>query len=51
VKKEIADRLNISYATVDDHVAHIYEKLDVRNAPSAINKAHLLGLFPPAKGS
>lgn len=46
VKKEIADRLSISYATVDEHVAHIYERLGVRNAPSAVNKAHILGLFP-----
>ena len=41
-----ADRLSISYTTVDTHVAHIYEKLEVRNAPSAVNKAHRLGLFP-----
>lgn len=47
VKKEIADRLGIGYATVDSHVGHIYEKLDVRNAPSAISKAYRLGLFPP----
>lgn len=46
LKKEIADRLGISYATVDEHVAHIYERLGVRNAPAAVNKAHLLGLFP-----
>lgn len=46
VKKEIADRLKISYATVDEHVAHIYERLGVRNAPAAVNKAHVLGLFP-----
>ncbi|WP_372808458.1 response regulator [Pontiella sp.] len=45
VKKEIAEQLNISYSTVDTHVAHIYEKLEVSNAPSAINKAHILGLF------
>ena len=45
VKKEIADQLGISYTTVDTHVAHIYEKLEVRNAPSAVNKAHRLGLF------
>jgi DNA-binding NarL/FixJ family response regulator len=45
VKKEIADRLNISYTTVDSHVAHIYEKLGVRNAPAAVNKAYLVGLF------
>ena len=37
VKKEIADQLNISYTTVDTHVGHIYEKLHVRNAPSAVN--------------
>jgi len=46
VKKEIADQLGIGYTTVDTHVAHIYEKLEVRNAPSAVNKAHRLGLFP-----
>jgi DNA-binding NarL/FixJ family response regulator len=46
LKKEIADRLQISYATVDEHVAHIYGRLGVRNAPSAVNKAHILGLFP-----
>ncbi|VGO18313.1 response regulator [Pontiella sulfatireligans] len=46
LKKEIADKLEISYSTVDTHVAHIYEKLEVRNAPSAVNKAHRLGLFP-----
>ena len=46
VKKEIASVLGISITTVADHVTHIYEKLEVRNAPSAINKAHRLGLFP-----
>jgi DNA-binding NarL/FixJ family response regulator len=46
VKKEIAERLKISYATVDEHVAHIYDRLGVRNAPAAVNKAHVLGLFP-----
>jgi DNA-binding NarL/FixJ family response regulator len=46
LKKEIAERLKISYATVDEHVARIYERLGVRNAPAAINQAHLLGLFP-----
>lgn len=48
LKKEIADRLGISYATVDEHVAHIYDRLGVRNAPAAVNQAHLLGLFPRA---
>lgn len=46
VKKEIADKLGISYPTVDSHVRHIYEKLNVRNAPSAISTAHRLGIFP-----
>ncbi|MCM2374238.1 response regulator [Aporhodopirellula aestuarii] len=45
VKKEIASQLNIGYSTVDTHVAHIYEKLKVNNAPSAINQAHRLGLL------
>jgi DNA-binding NarL/FixJ family response regulator len=45
VKKEIADRLGISVTTVVDHVRRIYEKLEVQNAPSAIHKAHRLGLF------
>lgn len=47
VKKEIASRLQIGYSTVDTHVSHIYEKLDVSNAPSAVDRAHRLGLFPP----
>ena len=47
VKKEIASKLKIGYSTVDTHVAHTYEKLNVANAPSAVNRAHRLGLFPP----
>ncbi|MDC1350005.1 LuxR C-terminal-related transcriptional regulator [Akkermansiaceae bacterium] len=49
VKKEIANDMGISYPTVDSHVSHIYEKLNVHNAPSAINVAHRLGLFPPSE--
>ena len=47
VKKEIAQRLGIGYTTVDTHVSRIYSKLKVGNAPSAVNKAHRLNLFPP----
>ncbi len=45
VKKQIAERLKIGYTTVDTHVGHIYEKLHVNNAPSAVGKAYKLGLF------
>ena len=47
VKKEIADRLSIGYSTVDTHVKHIYEKLHVTNAPSAVSRAYRLGIFLP----
>ena len=47
VKKEIAKKLSISYATVDTHVGRIYQKLDVSNAPAAVNRAHRMRLFPP----
>ncbi|MEI6646551.1 MAG: response regulator transcription factor [bacterium] len=43
--KEIASRLDISTTTVVTHINHIYEKLNVPNAPAAINKAHRFGLF------
>jgi DNA-binding NarL/FixJ family response regulator len=45
VKKMIADKLEISVTTVAYHVKHIYEKLNVMNAPAAINKAHRMGLL------
>ncbi|WP_372808694.1 response regulator [Pontiella sp.] len=44
-KKEIADQLGIGVSTVVTHVSRVYEKLNVVNAPSAIDKAHNLGLF------
>ncbi len=46
VKKEIAERLDISLTTVVTHVAHIYEKLNAPNAPAAIAKAFQLGILP-----
>lgn len=49
VKKQIAERLGIGYATVDDHITNIYLRLGVRNAPAAVNRAHLLGLFLSGK--
>jgi DNA-binding NarL/FixJ family response regulator len=45
VKKMIADRLEISVTTVAYHVKHIYEKLNVMNAPAAIDRAHRLGIL------
>lgn len=46
VKKEIAERLGISITTVITHVSHIYEKLNVKNAPAAIAKAFQIGILP-----
>ncbi len=40
----IADKLNISRATVNTHVGHIYEKLQVRNVSAAVSKAIKNGL-------
>jgi DNA-binding NarL/FixJ family response regulator len=46
VKKEIARRLGIGYATVDTHVSHIYAKLNVTNAPAAVSQAYGRGILP-----
>jgi DNA-binding NarL/FixJ family response regulator len=44
-QKTIAANLGISTYTVTDHLKHIYEKLQVKNAPEAIHEAHRRGLF------
>lgn len=45
LQKQIAAELDISPKTVGFHIGHIYEKLNVQNAPAAIHKAHRLGIF------
>lgn len=45
-QKEISDILNVSNNTVVTYIRRIYEKLEVQNAPAAINKAHKSGLLP-----
>lgn len=47
VKKEIAKQLQIGYSTVDTHVGRIYAKLNVSNAPAAVNKAHKMRILRP----
>lgn len=39
VKKEIAVRLGLSYHTVDNHLRHIYSKLQVNTRGAAVAKA------------
>ncbi|WP_162029376.1 MULTISPECIES: response regulator transcription factor [unclassified Lentimonas] len=45
VKKEIAEKLEISPHTVAEYVKNIYTKLDVKNAPAAVHKAFRSGLL------
>lgn len=45
LKKEIANRLNIGFATVAYHIKHIYEKLEVQNAAAAVAKGYRSGLL------
>ena len=49
LKKEIAKQLHVSTTTVATHVAHIYRKLNVQNAPAAVTKAFQIGIMPTRK--
>jgi DNA-binding NarL/FixJ family response regulator len=51
VKKEIAIRLGIGYATVDTHVSHMYAKLNVANAPAAVSVGYRRGILPTGRGA
>jgi DNA-binding CsgD family transcriptional regulator len=44
--REIADRLSISVATVNNHRQHILEKTGARNSAEAVRYAARLGLLP-----
>ena len=46
VRKEISQDLNITVNTVAYHVDHIYQKLNVLNAPAAVNVAYKKGILP-----
>jgi LuxR family maltose regulon positive regulatory protein len=45
--KEIAQRLNISYATAKDHTIKIYAKLGVNRRWDAVARAEELNILPP----
>ncbi|MGB6222935.1 response regulator [Haloferula sp.] len=50
VQKEIAHSLEIGVTTVAYHIKHIYEKLNVQNAPAAVAKAYQSGVFRQGPG-
>lgn len=43
--KEIAEQLYISLHTVENHRKHLFQKLDVKNVTSLVQKAIVLGLI------
>lgn len=45
-RKQIARKLGISENTVVSHIRHVYDKLNVPNAPSAISVAYESGILP-----
>ena len=44
-KQTIAEHLLITKHTVASHVTHIFQKLDVANAPGAVGKAFRFGII------
>ncbi|MDP4623645.1 MAG: response regulator transcription factor [Akkermansiaceae bacterium] len=44
-QKDIARQLKLSVYTVAEHLTHIYGKLQVQNAPSAVSKAFRSGIL------
>ena len=47
--KEIADKLFLSYETVEKHKTHAYKKLGVHNSVQAFREATILGIIEPSK--
>ena len=45
IKKEVADKLSLSYHTVDTHLRNIYTKLHVHSRTGAVAKALKERLF------
>ncbi len=45
IKKEIADKLSLSYHTIDSHLRNIYQKLHVHTRAGAVVKAVRERLF------
>ena len=44
-RKEIADQMGIGVTTVVTNINRIYAKMEVKNAPAAVSKAHRSGLL------